>query len=172
VKGRNLDALALLINTMNLVLLVMLTVSVIATSESRGETGRRYCGWELMQNLRTFICDLSCPPPSDLISPQRFPYPNSATGTQSKQVIALYAYFRMMVPSTALVFMSVETVFGGPLKRVGRTAGGMETIAARGSGNQDVRSTVILGYVMDRVEGVEAGAELRCRCAEAAEGYV
>jgi hypothetical protein len=76
-------------------------------------------------------------------------------------VIALYVYSRMMVPSTALVSMSVEMVFGG-----------LKIRAAHGSGNQDARSTVILGYVMDRVEGVEAGAELRCRCAEAAEGYV
>jgi hypothetical protein len=76
-------------------------------------------------------------------------------------VIALYVYSRMMVPSTALVSMSVEMVFGG-----------LKIRAARGSGNQDVRSTVILGYVMDRVEGIEAGAELRCRCAEAAKGYV
>jgi hypothetical protein len=161
VEGHNLDALALLINIMNLVLLIMLTVSVITTSESRGGTGKRYCGWELMQNLRTFINDPSRPPSSDLTSSQRFPYPNSATGTQSKQVIALYVYSRMMVPSTALVSMSVEMVFGG-----------LKIRAAHGSGNQDARSTVILGYVMDRVEGVEAGAELRCRCAEAAEGYV
>ena len=76
-------------------------------------------------------------------------------------MIALYVYSRMMVPSTALVSMSVEMVFGG-----------LKIRAACGSGNQDVRSTVILGYVMDRVEGIEAGAELRCRCAEAAKGYV
>ncbi|KAL1798468.1 hypothetical protein ACET3X_002505 [Alternaria dauci] len=37
---------------MNLVLLVILVASVIATSESRGGDGERRCGWELMQILQ------------------------------------------------------------------------------------------------------------------------
>lgn len=78
-------------------------------------------------------------------------------------MIALYACFRMTARNTALVSMSVETVFGGLLTRVTTTVGDMETRAARGSGNRDARNTVTLGYVMDRIDGVGANAELSGR---------
>jgi hypothetical protein len=157
---------------MDLLLLVMLTVSVMATSETRGGTGKRYCGWELMQNLRMSIHHLCVSPSTNLTSPQRFPYSDSVTGTQSKPVIALYVYFRTMVRSTALVSMNVETVSGDLLKRADKTTGGMEIIAAHGSGNQDVKSTAMLGYVMGRVDGAELKVGPKSSCREAIEGYV